>query len=207
MLPISSVRIICKVFDDNNAPETFLSYTLENTSFSLSLSWNENFPNRNNYSNDLVIWDFGDGTTYQGASAKHYYKYPDVYTPNVTIFDVNGNPETITIETPLTAKNILPDIIYLNPLNSSGLFYNHPSGKPTNQIIVTRYNSWQNDKFIKDIDYKINLYAYNSQSDYISISSYYSNKYSHLKAYNGFVNISKTDDNFIQTKLFFSLSR
>ena len=201
MLPISSVRIICKVFDDNNAPETFLSYTLENTSFSLSLSWNENFPNRNNYSNDLVIWDFGDGTTYQGASAKHYYKYPDVYTPNVTIFDVNGNPETITIETPLTAKNILPDIIYLNPLNSSGLFYNHPSGKPTNQIIVTRYNSWQNDKFIKDIDYKINLYAYNSQSDYISISSYYSNKYSHLKAYNGFVNISKTDDNFIQTKL------
>jgi hypothetical protein len=201
MLPTPPVRIVCKVFGENNAPETFLSYTLENTSFSFSLSWNNNFTNKNNYSNDLLIWDFGDGTTYQGASAKHYYKYPDVYSPSVTLFDVNGDAHTITIETPLTAKNVLPDVLYLHPLDPTGLSYNHPSGKPTNQIIVTRYNSWQNEKFIKDAGYKVNLYAYNSKSDYMGLSSYYSNKYSHLKAYNGFVNVSVTDDNFIQTKL------
>lgn len=201
MLPTPSVKIICKVFDDNNAPETFFSYTLENTSFNLSLSWGESLFNRSNYSNDLVIWDFGDGTTYQGASARHYYKYPDVYRPSVTLFDVNGDSHTITTNNNLTAKNVLPDVLHLQPLNPSGLAYNHPSGKPTNQIVVTRYNSWQNEKFIKDVDYKINLYAHNSKSDYIGLSAYYSNKYSHLKAYNGFVNVSVTNDNFIQTKL------
>jgi hypothetical protein len=201
MLPPPSVKIICKVFDDINAPETFLSYTLENTSFSFSLSWNENFSTRNNYSNDLVIWDFGDGTTYQGPSAKHYYKYPDVYSPSVTLFDLDGNSHTIALENSLTAKNVFPDVLYLHPLDPSGLTYNHPSGKPTSQIVVSRYNSWQNEKNIKDIDYKINLYSHNSKSDYIELSSYYANKYSHLKAYNGFINVSITDDNFIQTQL------
>lgn len=201
MLPSPSVRIICKVFDDVNAPETSLSYTLENTSFSFSLSWNDNFPNRNDYSNDLIIWDFGDGTTYQGSSARYYYKYPNIYNPSVTLFDVNGDAHTILTDNPLTAKNVFPDVLYLHPLNPVGLAYNHPSGKPTNQIIITRYNSWQNEIFLKNSDYKINLYAYNSKSDYISTSAYYSNKYSHLKTYNGFVNVSVTDDNFIQTKL------
>ena len=201
MLPTSAVKIICKVFENDNAPETFFSYTLENTSFSFSLSWNNNFTNRNDYSNDLIIWDFGDGTTFQGSSAKHYYKYPDIYTANVTIFDTNGNAHKITLDTPLTAKNVFPDFIYIQPLNNTGLSYNHPSGKPTSQVVVMRYNSWQNEKFIKEADYKINLYAYGSKSDYMSLSSYYSNKYSHLKSYHGFVNLSVTNDGFIQTKL------
>lgn len=201
MLPTSAIKITCKVFNTDDSPETFSSYSLDKTCFYFSLSWNENFGERNFYSNELILWNFGDSTISEGSSASHYYKYPGLYNVNATIFDKNGDPYDITLEQTLTSENVFPDLVYLYPLNTSGLAYNHPSGKPTNQIIVNRYNSWQNEKFIKDNGYKINLYAYGSNSDYMGLSSYYSNKYSHLKSYHGFVNVSVTDDGFIQTKL------
>ena len=200
MLPAPNARITCKVFDKDEAPEAFLSYTIEKTKFIFNLDWSsESFVE--NYSNNLIIWDLGDDTILEGPSATHFYKYPGFYDVKATIFDVNGDAHVISLEKSLTAKNVFPDLIHLQSLNAFGLAYNHPSGKPTNQIIVSRYNSWQNDNFIKDADYKINLYTYGSKSDYMSLSSYYANKYSHLKAYHGFVNVSLTDDNFIQTKL------
>ena len=201
MISTSDVKIICKVFDDIKAPESFESYTVDATSFYFSLSWSGNFTDRSFYSNDVVVWDFGDGTTYTGASAKHFYKFPDLYNVSATIFDKNGESYIISLEETLTASNIFPDYVYLHPLNPDGNSYFLPSGKPSNQIIVTRYNSWQNEEFLKDNNYTINLYVSGSKSDYMGLSSYYSNKYSHLKAYHGFVNIFVNDNNFIQTKL------
>ena len=201
MISTSNVKIICKVFDDINAPEYFESYTIDNTSFYFSLSWNENFTNRSFYSNDVVVWDFGDGTTYTGASAKHFYKFPDIYNVSATIFDKNGEPNIISLDQTLTASNIFPDYVYLHPFNSDGSSYLLPSGKPSKQIIVTRYNSWQNEEFLKDNNYTINLYVSGSKSDYMGLSSYYSNKYSHLKAYHGFVNVFSNDNNYLQSKL------
>jgi len=201
MLTESDVKIICKVFDYENAPESFESYTIDSTSFYFSLSWNGNFTNRNFYSNNLIVWDFGDGTTYTGASAQHFYTFPDIYNVSTTLFDKEGNAHVITLGNALTAKNVFPDLIYLHPLNPDGYSYFLPSGKPSNQIIVTRYNSWQNEKFLKENNYTINLYVSGSKSDYMSLSSYYSNKYSHLKAYHGFVNLYIDQNNILQTKM------
>ncbi len=201
MISASDVKIICKVFDDIKAPESFESYTVDATSFYFSLSWSGNFTNRSFYSNDVVVWDFGDGTTYTGASAKHFYKFPDLYNVSATIFDKNGESYIISLEETLTASNIFPDYVYLHPLNPDGNSYFLPSGKPSNQIIVTRYNSWQNEEFLKDNNYTINLYVSGSKSDYMGLSSYYSNKYSHLKAYHGFVNVFTNDNNYLQSKL------
>ena len=53
MIPSSAVKIICKVLDNEKAPETFESYTIDSTSFYFSLSWSENFTNRSFYSNDF----------------------------------------------------------------------------------------------------------------------------------------------------------
>ena len=64
MLPTSAARIICKVFEDDRSPEIHESYTVENTSFLFSLSWSPSFSDRNFYSNNLVRWDFGYGTTH-----------------------------------------------------------------------------------------------------------------------------------------------
>jgi hypothetical protein len=201
MLPTSAVKIVCKVFDDGAAPETFLSYTLKNTNFYFSLSWNSNFPDRSFYSNDLILWDFGDDTNFIGSSAKHYYKYPNFYNVNATIYDKNGTPYILNLSETITAKNVFPDYIYLHPLNEKGLSYNLPCGKPSNKIVVTRYNSWQNEKNLSENNYTINLYASGCKSDHMTLSAYYSQKYSHLKAYHGFVNVSITNDNYIQTKL------
>ena len=63
MLTESDVKIVCKVFNDERAPESFESYTIDSTCFYFSLSWSSNFSNRNYYSNNLIVWDFGDGTT------------------------------------------------------------------------------------------------------------------------------------------------
>ena len=92
MLPITAVKIVCKVFDNELAPETYDSYTIEGTSFNFSLSWSNDFTDRDFYSNNTIIWDFGDGTNYTGASAKHHYKYPSTsYEVYATIFDKNGD--------------------------------------------------------------------------------------------------------------------
>lgn len=201
MLTESEVKIVCKVFNNDFSPESYKSYTIENTSFVLSLSWNGSFSNRDFYSNNTIIWDFGDGTVYTGASAKHYYKNPNIYNVNASIFDKNGNVHIINLKEPLTAENVFPDYIYLHPLNPSGYAYNLPAGKRSEQIIVTRYNSWQNEDFLKKNEYTINLYVSGSKSDHITLSSYYSEKYSHLKSYHGFVNISVNSNNYIQTKI------
>lgn len=201
MITESDVKIICKVFDNENAPEAFSSYTIDSTSFYFSLSWSPNFTERSFYSNNLVVWDFGDGTTFTGSSAKHFYEYPNVYNVNVTLFDKNGEAYIFTLDESLTASNVFPDYVYLHPLNPQGYSYFLPSGKPSDQIIVTRYNSWQNEKFSKESNYTINLYVSGSKSDYTSLSSYYSNKYSHLKPYHGFVKLYVDENNYIQTKL------
>ena len=201
MLPESAVKILCKVFEIEGAPETFESYTIDKTSFNFSLSWSPNFNNRDFYSNEIIIWDFGDGTTYIGSSATHYYKFPNLYNVYATLYDKNGNAHNVTLERTLTAKNVFPDYIYLHPLNPEGYTYNLESGKASNQIIVTRYNSWQNEKFLKENNYTINLYASGSQSDHMTLSAYYSQKYSHLKPFHGFVKLSVNADNYIQTQL------
>ena len=201
MLPTSAAKIICKVFDDDRSPEIYESYTIDKTSFSFSLSWNPAFNDRSFYSNNVLIWDMGDGTIVTGPSATHYYKYPNSYNVNVTVFDKNGEAHVVTLEQTLTAKNIFPDYVYLHPIDPLGHGYNLPSGKASKQLIVTRYNSWQNESFLKENDYTINLYVSGSKSDHITLSAYYSEKYSHLKAFHGFVSVSVNNDNFIQTRI------
>lgn len=201
MIPSTDVKIVCKVFDDERAPEAFDSYTIDSTSFYFSLSWSPNFANRSFYSNDVIVWDFGDGTTFTGASAKYFYKFPDIYNISATVFDKNGESHIISLETPLTASNVFPDYVYLHPLNPEGNSYFLPSGKPSNEIIVTRYNSWQNEDFLKENNYTINLYVSGSKSEYMSLSSYYSKKYSHLEPYHGFVNVYTNENNYLQSKL------
>jgi hypothetical protein len=200
-LPESIVRIVCKVFEGDNAPEIFSSYTCENTSFTLSLSWNPNFNDRDFYSNNIIKWDMGDGTRYTSPSVKHYYKYPKTYNVSANVFDKNGESYLINLETPLTAKNVFPDYLYLHPLDSLGKPYNLPAGKHSDQIIVTRYNSWQNENSLKDNNYTVNLYVSGSKSDHITLSAYYTDKYSHLKAFHGFVSLSVDENNIIQSKI------
>ena len=55
MLTESDVKIVCKTYDDEKAPECFESYTIDSTSFYFSLSWNNNYSKRDFYSNNLII--------------------------------------------------------------------------------------------------------------------------------------------------------
>jgi len=210
-MPLSAVKIHVSVFDEASIQSCYLSYTLPNTPFYFKPVWSDNIE-RQNYSQYQILWNFGDGTYYTGPSAYHTYSYPGIYNFSATFYDINGTPVTVysstdsTTATPviaLTALNALPDTIVFEPVQAgleSGVLL-LPAGQQSPPLRISRYNSWQNNSLLQETGYTINLYASGSNSNYISLSGYYSNKWSHLKAYFGFVETYITSDNIVSSKL------
>lgn len=212
MPTLTAVQIKVVTFDVPEAASSYTSYTLENTPFYISLLWIEN-EQKLSYSQYQVLWDLGDGTLITGFSAKHSYKYPGIYNVTATLYDLNGEPHTVTASTDsdenttvpvsLTAYNAVPDtIVFANllPAENDGV-YLLPAGKRTKPLEIYRFNSWQNNQYLADNGYTINLYASGSNSSFLSVSSYYTDKYAHLRTYFGFVERTVNEDGIIVSKL------
>ena len=207
MPTLTAVQIKVTVFDVANAAPTYTSYTLENTPFLITPDWTDNIE-RLNYSQYQIIWDLGDGTYITGTSARHTYKYPGIYNVTATFFDSQGEAYTITAPASLTAFNAMPDtIVFSNllPTENDGI-YLLPAGRRSKSLEVFRFNSWQNDQFLAEDNYTINFYASGSNSSFLSVSSYYTDKYAHLRTYFGFVETTVNADGAIDTKLVDSTS-
>lgn len=191
------------VFDLPDAPISYYSYTLPNTPFYLKIDY-QGFDNLiNNYQ---ILWNLGDGTTLIGPSAQHFYKFPGSYTVTATVYDRNGAAYNLA-PVKLSAFNAMPDkILFKNLSDSENYVYTLKAGKRSSPLEILRYNSWQNDNILKKNNYTINLYASGSKSDYFSPKSYYSNKWSHLRQYFGFVSIELDDNSFIKSRLINSTS-
>ena len=206
-MPAPAVKILTSVFDVASAKNTGLSYTLQNTPFYFTPVWS-NDTSRGQFSQYQIYWDFGDSTNYVGPSATHYYQSPGVYNVTATFYDLVGNPWTVNQNTDsviiqLTAINAVPDLISFSnliPSNQQGVYF-LPAGQRSIPLEINRYNSWQADKYLPDNQYTINLYASGSTSDYLSPRDYYSNKWSHLKAYHTFVEISVNEGGVIDSQI------
>ena len=205
MSPVDTVKIKVTVFEDAFAATKYVSYTLPNTPFYFSLDWNSN-TYRTNYSQYRILWTFGDGTTYVGPSAAHFYKYPGVYNITATLFDIVGTTLTVVSSvdaavTQITAVNAFPDQLVFQPFipQEQGT-YLLPAGNYSKPLDVARYNSWQNNDFLQKNNYTINLYASGCRSDFLSVSSYYTDKWSHLRNYFGFIE-QEFKNSTVNTKL------
>lgn len=200
-MPVPAVKILTSVFDVASARNTSLSYTLPNTPFYFTPVWSD--PNSyKNFSQYQIYWDFGDSTSFVGPSAEHYYKQPGVYKVTATFYDLIGDAWTVNqnIESQLvqlTAVNAVPDVITFNnliPTFQPGIYF-LPAGQQSIPLEIYRYNSWQSNKFLAESQNTINLYASGSTSDYLSPIDYYSNKWSHLRAYHAFIKVGSNSNN------------
>ena len=203
MLPLTAVRIQITTADSDAVPLTYTSYTLPSTPFYIKPILFDDTYNR-----FRILWNFGDGTTYIGPSATHFYKYPGTYLITAVVYDNLGNAQTASITPDLqtasvTVQNALPDLVIFNNLQPAGTLgvYTLPAGKRSQSLEIWRYNSWQNDDLLKSNDYTVMLYASGSHSDFMSVSSYYTNKWSHLKSYFGFIETYITPEGISSSRL------
>jgi len=204
MIALTGFRIKTTTYQESYALQSFYSYTLENTPFYFRPVWNALTPEdfKKNFTENLIVWDFGDGTYYTGPTAQHFYKWPGTYNVKATILDIEGNTRDVFIDEPLNVFNALPDVVTMGGLDTGfRILYSLPAGRRTDPLKFYRYNSWQYDRFLKDTGYTINLYASGSNSNYISVSSYYTSQWAHLKAYFGFIERTTTRENVLSEKL------
>lgn len=199
MIYLTGARIKTTTYSDSPALQSFYSYTLPNTPFYFKIYFQNSDPTyRKKFSNNQIIWDFGDGTFSTGITAEHVYKWPGEYVVRATLYDINGEVHDIYTDSNLLVYNAIPDIVTFGGLNNQDIAYPLLAGRKSPALNVYRYNSWQYNNFLNDSNYKINLYASNSNSSYTSVSSYYSSQWSHLKAFWGFVLESANENNYLQ---------
>lgn len=203
MKRISGLKIRTTTYKESKAYQSFYSYTLSNTPFYFKLLWDANVSEeyKSKFSNNNVLWNFGDGEYQTGPEAEHYYKWPGVYSVEAKIYDKDGEVYSVFSDNLLTVFNAIPDIVTIGGLNNFGVLYPLDSGKKSPPLDIIRYNSWQFDNKLKDNNYTVNLYASGSNSSYVSVSSYYSSQWSHLKTYFGFIERTITVDDVLTEKL------
>jgi len=94
-----------------------------------------------NFSEENMVWDFGDGTTYTGVSAEHVYSWPGEYTIKLTIIDEFGETVVSTYEETIIVKDfILTQLGFRDLLDVIDI----PSGRLVSPITVDFTLSWQN---------------------------------------------------------------
>lgn len=203
MLKLDGLRIRTTTYPESQALQSFYSYTLENTPFYFRLNWSplksDEFIKQ--FTNTKVIWNFGDGTLYTGPTAQHVYTWPGIYTVKATLLDVEGNTTDVFADEQLIVYNAMPDAVTIGGLDNNNLLYPLEAGRRTRPLKFFRYNSWQYDRDLRTNGYTVNLYASGSNSNYISVSSYYTSQWAHLKSYFGFIERSTTRGNVLSEKL------
>ena len=204
MTSLTGVKIKTTTYPESFALQSFYSYTLNNTPFYFKVSWNPYSGDdyKSKFSNNAIVWDFGDGTYYTGPTAQHVYEWPGKYNVKATFYDIDGNVYTIKADEPLYVYNAIPDKVDLGGLdNGTNVVYNLLAGRRSDRLKLIRYNSWQYDRHLKDNNYTVYLNASGSMSTYLSVSSYYASQWGHLISYFGFIEKTLTNANVLYEKL------
>jgi len=131
------------------------------------------------YSDERILWDFGDGTTSTSLCASHSYLFPGDYTVSLYVYKGEGQAVTSTYKSTVTVKNFITDTIAFSSKSS----YIQEAGTVGNEdgLTVIRYNSWQSYNALSGKNYTINLFASGGKDAFFDIDNYNSNKYSHLE--------------------------
>jgi hypothetical protein len=179
---------------DYSGRSSLSSYTIDITplTFVPDFTTSPLLSTENNISNKKIRWDFGDGTYSSDLTAIHIYKWPGKYKPNLTVFDAAGNAFDNTYQPIITIRDFVHDEIRFEVFKR--LIYDVPASKLIEPLVVRRYSSWQSWPALSAEGYTINFYASGASGDYLNVSRYYSDKWSHLRLLSRFYGKFKIGD-------------
>ena len=159
------------------------TYTLDITplTFVADLSSNNLF-----LSDKKGLWDFGDGTVSESLSTKHVFKWPGVYNVSFYAYTSAGNAIPACKTFQVSAYNYIGNFLRTSYLGEDQIT-SYNAGRPTDDLILTRYNSWHSYPALSSEGYTISFYASGSNSDYLDLDQYSKDPWAHLQAYFFFV--------------------
>ena len=126
-------------------------------------------------SSKQVLWDFGDGTTSDGLTGVHNYKFPGVYGVRLIVYNRQGEAIVGSYIPGLTAH----DFIYDNLINDAPSTFEVKAGH-FESFDILRQSSWRTVPANNSSDYTVNLYVSGTLDPFINIDSYNSSQWSHL---------------------------
>ena len=165
--------------------DTVTGYTLDITTFTFTPILSVIDTTGFGVSLDKMIWDFGDGTFGTGAIVQKKYDYPGDYKVTTIFTDQNGVTHRNSKYQLIKVYNYVPDALqWYTPriaYPNGGLPEVCVCGKPSDDLTLFRYNSWQSWHMVSgEGGYFINLYAMGSQSMPLSRERYYQSPDIHL---------------------------
>lgn len=152
---------------------TLSAYTLPNTPLTFTPQF-ETY-NLDIYSNEYLLWDFGDGSYSKQITATHHYTEPGSYNVKLKVIDGNGEGALDLINRDVTIYDFVSDVISLSTTGFTQL----TAGQYSPPINVYRYTSWRTHNNTKG-EYTIVPYASGSKSLRYDVFNYSTQPYSHL---------------------------
>jgi len=96
------------------------------------------------YSNQYILWDFGDGSTnVHGFSAEHYYYYPGQYKVTMNIMLSSSEALLDSFNRVVTIKDFVPNTYSLSLSSSDARNMSITAGKYSDVLALKRWNSLQ----------------------------------------------------------------
>lgn len=131
--------------------------------------------NSNFYSNQYILWEFGDGSYSKSLTSTHAYQYPGEYNVTLKLIDKSGDGIIDTVNRTVQIYDFVPDNLAVYNSGFSVL----TAGNYSPPFTVYRYNSWQTYNLTSG-QYSIIPYASGGVSIPYDTFNYSKQPYSHL---------------------------
>lgn len=161
-------------------------------------------------SNNIFVWDFGDGNYSTEVTPVHWYKAPGKYKVSLTVYGVDENEKYVSYKNSFTQTidiyNYVPgysfetygDVITkleVENFEKNNSWVNNPIIKFNFEL----FNAWQSYDYTKG-KYKLNLNVVDSSYPLLKIDDYNNNAYLHLSPTDKFLNLDFQPINNIEVE-------
>ena len=166
---------------NNSGVNTLSGYTCALTKFIFTVPTTAAFT-LSAISNDVFLWDLGDGTIVRSATATHIYPFPGIYTVSLFVYNSAGVEFRSTVTKQLSVANFLSDSLRHVPSHNISVLniYAGAKGDTLPEINLERHNSWQSYNALSATGYTISLYASGSLSKKHNNTSTSNTKWAHI---------------------------
>tara|TARA_R110002051_G_scaffold108892_3_gene181696 strand:- start:11709 stop:14129 length:2421 start_codon:yes stop_codon:yes gene_type:complete len=148
------------------------------------------------YSDQYILWDFGDGSTnVHGFSAEHYYYYPGQYKVTMNLMLSSGEAVLDSFNRVVTIKDFVPNTYSLSLSTSDARNLSLTAGKYSDILALKRWNSLQTF----GENYSFFMYASGSRSLYYDKDKLTKEPYAYLLPTHRFIQRELVGNKFSDT--------